>query len=238
MDDARRGHDLGRAVAGHRDAVLVDLGGQALGEALERRLLGAVEGTAGELRAPVGTAARADRGARRDVDDAAGAPLDHLGQHELREVERRVEVDRGRAMPLVDREIDDRDEVGQSCVVDQHIDQPERVADFVHQALAVRVLRDVAGERSRVAAGRPDLLDRLLQRPAQVVAALGQGARRAGDPCAVLGEQLGDRLADAAARSGDQGYLAFELLLGLRHCASSFIRLEPSSAICVAVPLA
>src|SRR5438552_539818 len=42
VDGARGRDDLRRGYARHRDAVLVDLGGEALGEPLERRLLGAI----------------------------------------------------------------------------------------------------------------------------------------------------------------------------------------------------
>ena len=93
---ARRGDDLRRGHARHRDPVRIDLRGEALGEALEGGLLGAVAGAAAHAgrRILVGPAAGADGGAGADVDDGASLALDHVAQHELAQHERRVHVDR------------------------------------------------------------------------------------------------------------------------------------------------
>ncbi len=69
---ARGRHDLGRAHARHRDAVVEDLRRESLGEALERRLLRAVERAAAKLpdEFRIGGATGADRvRAVRDSSD-------------------------------------------------------------------------------------------------------------------------------------------------------------------------
>src|SRR5882672_2890117 len=85
VDGAWRRDDLRGRHARHRDTVLVDLGGEALGEPLERGLLGAVAGPAAGADGwiAVRTAPGADRGARRDVDDRARAARDHVDEHQL-----------------------------------------------------------------------------------------------------------------------------------------------------------
>src|SRR5262249_26065643 len=79
IDGTRRRHDARRRHAADGDAVVLrDLLGQALGEALERRLAGAIHDAAAHGLVGVWAAPRADGGARADVDDGAAALGDHV----------------------------------------------------------------------------------------------------------------------------------------------------------------
>src|SRR6266852_7874541 len=139
VDGAWRRDDLRGRHARHRDTVLVDLGGEALGEPLERGLLGAVAGPAAgaDGRIAVGTAPGADRGARRDVDDRARTARDHVDEHQLAQDEGRVEVHGPRAHPAVQRIVLHGQVVGQRGVVDEDVDGPVGVARAANQPLAL-----------------------------------------------------------------------------------------------------
>ena len=110
-----------------------------------------------------------------------------------------MDVDVEAQLPASQRELRERVVGGHRGVVDEHVDAPEGVHGLLDDRLAAFFAADVRLHRDRGAARLLDRLDRAEQRALEAVIALFQRARDAGDLRALGGEQLGDRLADAAA---------------------------------------
>src|SRR5690606_21557760 len=158
-----------------------------------------------------------------DVDDAAAAVLAHqlAGFDGHEEVAADVHVNgllEGRQIGVQDvREL----RVG-GGVVDQDVEAAELLADLREHGLDLLHLADVAGDRSGLAAGS---VDGVGNRLATVDLAAGNDHVRA-----LLGQQLGDGFADAAAGAGNEGDLAVEVeQVGLGHTFSPW-SVEPVTA--------
>ena len=93
-------------------------------------------------------------------------------------------------------------------VVHENVDRPVGGARLLDEAQALLLLADVGDHHHRLAAGGADAIEGRRQRAGCAAIALVDGARDAGDVRALGGEELGDRLADAAARSGHDHGLA------------------------------
>src|SRR5579884_2781955 len=203
-DRTWRRYDLRWSDAGDRYTVLVDLLRQSLGEALDRSLLRPVAGaTAQRRRVRIWTAARPDRRARRDIDDASRAARDHIAEGELTEDERRVHVDCPRAQPAVDRIVGDREEVGEGSVVHEDVDGTIDGVCRLEQLLTLGRLRDVDCHWRRLATGRPNLRDRTLKRSFQLMVSFAESSRGADDLSSLDGERPSDLRANPTARTRD-----------------------------------
>ena len=203
MHDARGRHEARRDDV---DAHLrvVDLLGQAGGEALERRLAHAVDGAAPARRVPGGMQGRMGG----DVENPARAALAHVRQHELGELERRPHLHvHHQPEPLL-RKLRHRDEVGDGGVVHQDVDGAERLPGLLDQAVAILGTGQVRLHGDGLPARCLDALDRVGDRARQIVIRRFHRAGRGDDLCPFHGEPAGDRLADAAAGAGDHGDLA------------------------------
>ncbi len=202
MEDRARGRNhLVRGERVHRDVVLVQLGGQAGREPLDRRLAHAVDGAA-----PPGPAGRGhDRvpgRPGRDVQDPAAPPLPHPRQHERGQVERRLHLNLEHQLIPARGEILDPGEIGHGGVVDQDVrrsELPNRLAD---QPLAVARPGQVGGDGDAGAARRADLRHGLADRARQRRAIRSGRPRRHCHGRASRPEPPGDLGADAAARAG------------------------------------
>src|SRR5207249_2029472 len=96
-------------------------------------------------------------------------------------------------------------------VVDEHVDRAVRLARGVDEPLAFRDVRDVHGDRVRLATLRADVRDGRLERAGELMLAFAQRARRAHDTPPFRGEEPSDLGADAATRPGDHDHLPVEL---------------------------
>ncbi len=203
--DARRRHQAGRDHI-HRDPVVGDFGGESGGETLQRRLAHAVDraAAAGVLVGRLGM----DAGARRDVDDPARSPLAHRRQHQLRQVEGRIDLHFHHQLEALLGEVRDRDEVGDGGVVHQDVDRAVGGRGLLDQPLALGRLRQVGLDQHRLAAGLADARDGVDERAGEPALAVFRRAGRDHDLGALYGEPRADGLADPAAGAGDQGDLS------------------------------
>jgi hypothetical protein len=115
------------------------------------------------------------------------------------------------AHPSADRIVLDGDEVGERGVVHEHVDRAVRRARRPYQLLAFLGPRDIDGDGRRLAAGRADVRDRLLERAFEGMFALVLRAGGAYDPAALRREDSRDLRTDTTAAAGDDHHLAIEL---------------------------
>src|SRR5262249_8550206 len=137
---------------------------------------------------------------RRDVDDAAGATLDHVLDGGLRQVERAGQVDRDDLLPVVVGHLGHGPVDGDAGVVHQDVQPAVLLDDVADHATAVFAAADVPvvqGDPATGIGGR-HLGEELLGR-------FGVAPVAGRDFRAVGGEVVADGGADAAGAAGDQG---------------------------------
>ena len=148
-------------------------------------------------------ARRADAcGVGRNVDNPALAPLDHVGQHRLMHVEGADQIDRNELAPEIRIGVDERAEHIPAGIVDEHVDQTERLAHRRDRLIDVCTIRDVAGKRLRGTAVRSNRSGDILGGIEVDVANRHLGSRGCEPP--------GGRTAYAASTAGDGHHLAFQ----------------------------
>ncbi len=203
-DHPWRRHQTRRRQAVDGDAVGVHLGGQTRGKTLDRRFAHAVHGRPRPRRKR--RSFGMDRRARRDVQDPSAATLSHAGKHPLGQLERGTHLDLEHHLEVALGEIEHWLKVGDSGVVDQHLDRPELALDRLDQPRAIRLFGQVGHDRENAPAAAANLLGGGRQAAAQAVVALLGSARRDGHSGATRGETVRDRCADASARASDESY--------------------------------
>ena len=197
---------LSAAAAQHRsvdEARRHGVDGDAAWSVLERQGLG--QSVHCGLRGHVGRhVGRTRVGARRrDVDDAAPARLDHVGQHRLDAVEDAVEVDVDHPLPPLERDVVELLEAVQARGVDEDRDRTEFRADSGQRFVDLRAVGDVGGE-GEVVFARLEVDD--------------------GDVVAVGAQPIDDRLTDAEPPPVTTAFFTYALLIADR----SFLRLRIS----------
>jgi len=147
---------------------------------------------------------------RDDVDDRALAPLAHLGRHHARQpkIAQHI-VDHhslkyfvGQLLKRAVMRIDRR-------IAHQNVDAAPHLAGLGHQTFELRLVGNPRRHRDRLAAFGADRRGDFL--------AGREVAGRNHDPAAGFGQRLGDRAADAPARSGDDRDLSGQI--EQPHCA-------------------
>ena len=139
-------------------------------------------------------------------DDAAAVALVHVLERGAGGEEAAVQVDRQHLLPVGELELVDRVDDLHAGVGDQDVQRAEVFHHLIGAGLDRRLVGDVHGDAERLAAGLDDGRGGGLRRLPVDVADRHLGA--------FLGVELGDRLADAAGRAGDQGDLAVETVHG------------------------
>src|SRR5579872_6526477 len=159
-------------------------------------------------------------------DDAAAAALDHLRRDRLGQDEGAIERDRQNLVPLLQIHLQERGLTPEPGIVDRDIDAAEfRNRGPDHRRNLVG-LRHIGQERHCLAAGRADLLRRLLDdRP--IAAAVDDNSG------AVGGQRQGDRLADVLAGPCNDRDLAGQRL-SFGHRSLSRYALRATSRISLA----
>ena len=138
------------------------------------------------------------RARRGDVDDAAPAGLDHVGQYRLNAVKDAVEVDVDDPLPVVERDVGEALEALEPGGVDQNRHRPQLRADGRQRVVDRGAVGDVGGV-GEFGVGWIEVDDRDVQ--------------------AVGAQPLGDRVSDAGSASGhDRGL----------HAQASAIKNRPS----------
>ena len=196
-----RGRPVGLGVDGTRrdgvdpDVLAAEFGGQLLGQAVDA-----------DLGQPVEVRVQPRRG-RRLVDDRAAAALGHLAVHRAGAHQRAVEVHAHELLVVVPVDGDEEVELHAAedrRVVDQVVDATELGECLGRHLLGGVGIRHVDPHGERVAAFTLDAVGDLLR-------AFGVDVGD-DDGGTLTGERLGVRLADAAARAGDDRHLLLELI--------------------------
>ena len=143
------------------------------------------------------------RAAGGDVDDPPAAARLHARHRQLGEGERRVQVDREVVQPVRPRHLQQRRRPvvadGHGRVVDEDVDAAEAVGRGGDDLLQVPLVRQVGGDRDRLAAHGLDLLDRLPDGAGQLAAGRLDRAGGHHQARAAPGQRQRRPLADAAA---------------------------------------
>ena len=121
--------------------------------------------------------------------------VDHVGQHDLAEVEDAAHVDREHLLELLLADLEEPRERRDAGVVDQDRRRTEPLADLGDTGFDLVTVAHVDGDTDRRAAVGHDGVG---GRVGTVAVAVEDG-----DGCAVLGEPRGDGDADAGATAGD-----------------------------------
>src|SRR5262245_30256656 len=203
--DARRDHRGDGRERVHGDAVGRELRREPGAHAVERGLARGVQVVAAApVPLDVGRLRGVEGRRRADVQDPAALPRDHVGQHELAELEggAQVRLDRAGEVPLGELEEGAVGPVG--GVVHQDVDRAEALAALLDEGAARGPVHHVALDRDRRPAARLDRRHGLAQRAGELRRVAVEAARDDGDPGALRREALGDRGADAAARARHQ----------------------------------
>src|SRR5206468_7085829 len=143
-----------------------------------------------------------ETGDRGDGDDAAVAAPGHVAGGRLRAIETPEEVSPEVIFPVLRSDLEEGLRLGDAGVVDEHVDLAERADRVGHEPLDRGMLPDVAGRSERAPSEAARLAGGLFRALAVEI-----GDR---DVRSFAGERESDRLADAAAGSGDECDLTLE----------------------------
>jgi hypothetical protein len=204
-DRAGRRHHPARGQRVDRDVVVVQLGGQAGGEPLQRRLAHPVHGAAAQR--PAGRHGRMAGRPRGDVQDPARAPGPQARQDQRGQVERRLDLDREHERVPLRSELLHRREIRDRRVADQDVGRPEPRGGLLHQPDPVIGPRQVGRDRHRRAARLADLGHGLVDGAGKGGRRAVRGPRRHRHGRPRRAEPPCDLRPDSAARPGHQGHL-------------------------------
>jgi hypothetical protein len=135
-----------------------------------------------------------------DVDDAAPAGVEHIGQRGLRAQEATGEVHRQHPLPELDRGLEKRRALGGAGIVDEDDDRAARSACLREGRLHALRVRHVGSSHAMAAAG--ERIGHALQCFAV--------ASQQGQHGALGGQGAGDLCADAACSASDECMAASE----------------------------
>src|SRR3990172_194156 len=196
-------HGAGGDAVG-RDAVAAEVACHHAGEAGDTGLGGAVVRLAGVA---------AQAGNRGEVHDPAVALLSHELGGGIDGVEVALEMDVDDRIPLLLAHVEDHAVAQDAGDVDEDVNAAEGVDALPDNVLAALSRGDAVVVGDRVAAGLLDLVRYLLRGAVVVPGAIDADPRVVDDHVgALLREKDGDGAADAAARAGDDGVAAFEIV--------------------------
>ncbi len=181
--------DHARAERDHSYALLADLARQRLAEA-HQSLLGGHVG--GHVRQRFG---------RDHVDHRAAAPGNHPRHERPASEERAAQVDRDRAVPVIERHIEQGRDRLEGGVIDQQVRRPKSLQAALEERLHAGLVGNIRLAEESLAAFRPDGPLDFCALPAQ----LGDH-----DSSAKASQRAGRLAPDAAARPGYHRHLAVQ----------------------------